>query len=106
MKQRIREARQNESGFTLVELLIVIVVIGILAGIVVFGVATFRQDSTTSACQATLKTVQQAAAAYYAKSTTGSYPTSAAPLVSGGYLQTTPNITITYSSTTLPTATC
>ena len=37
-------------GFTLVELLIVIVVLGILSGIVLFGVARFRSDATLAAC--------------------------------------------------------
>ena len=43
MYQRLltaREARRNEDGFTLSELLIVIVVLCILAGIVFFGFGT------------------------------------------------------------------
>ena len=39
MLTRARQARQDQGGFTLIELLIVITVLGVLAGIVVFGVA-------------------------------------------------------------------
>src|SRR5690349_8795119 len=87
-------AARNDEGFTLVELLIVIVVLGVLASIVVFGVATFRQDATTAACKADLKTVSVAADAYNAK--TGAYPTGAddaariGVLVTGGYLKAAP----------------
>src|SRR4051812_50062776 len=76
---RARTAREDEGGFTLIELLIVITVLGILAGIVVFGVATFRQDATDTAKSASCKTVSVAAEAYNAK--TGGYPAGGAPPV-------------------------
>jgi prepilin-type N-terminal cleavage/methylation domain-containing protein len=82
---RARTAREDEGGFTLIELLIVITVLGILAGIVVFGVATFRQDATDTAKSASCKTVSVAAEAYNAK--TGGYPADVATLVTGGYLK-------------------
>ncbi len=67
MARRLDEARRNQDGFSLVELLIVIVVLGILAGIVVFGVGTFRTDAAQSACGAEAKTVKIAATAYLAR---------------------------------------
>ena len=85
MQQRLREARENEDGFTLIELLIVIVVLGILATIVVFGVAQFRDDANTAACEADLKTIELAADAYNAK--VGSYPTSIDQVLDQGYLK-------------------
>lgn len=97
LKQRIPEARTSDEGFTLVELLIVIVVLGILASIVVFGVATFRQDAKTTACASEAKTVSVAADAYDAK--TGGYPSDVASLVSAKYLKTTPNGTYTFDTT-------
>lgn len=72
MLQRIRSAGKHDDGFTLIELLIVIVILGVLASIVVFGVAQFRTDSETAACNADLKTVQVAADAYDAQR--GTYP--------------------------------
>jgi prepilin-type N-terminal cleavage/methylation domain-containing protein len=53
LRTSISAARKNnDGGFTLVELLIVIVVLGVLASIVVFGVAKFREDSVLAACKA------------------------------------------------------
>jgi general secretion pathway protein G len=88
MRERIRQAQQNEGGFTLIELLIVITVLGVLAGIVVFGVATFREDATAQACKTDAKSVEIAAQAYMAK--TGAYPATIAVLVTDKYLKATP----------------
>ena len=89
MLQRIRTTQnEREGGFTLIELLIVIVVLGILAGIVVFGVATFREDSQLAACKADLKTISVAQDAYNAK--TGAPAASVAVLVTDNYVKTAP----------------
>lgn len=99
MRERIRQAQQNEDGFTLIELLIVITVLGVLAGIVVFGVATFRDDATAQACKTDKKSVEIAAQAYMAK--TGAYPAGGndaariGVLVTGKYLKAAPTSTIT-----------
>jgi len=65
--QRLRDARRKDEGFTLVELLIVIVILGVLAGIVVFAVNGITDRGTNAACKADVNTVQVAAEAYYAK---------------------------------------
>ncbi len=76
LQQGMREARnRREDGFTLIELLIVIVVLGILAGMVVFGVAKFRGDANTAACNADLKTISTAASAYLANPANTTAPT-------------------------------
>ena len=89
--------RCGQHGFTLVELLIVIVVLGILSGIAVFGVARFRQDATTSACGAELTTVQRAATAYDAS--TGNWPADIDALVTGKYLKSAPTATYRFDPT-------
>ena len=71
MFARIRDARENESGFTLVELLIVIVILGVLSGIVVFSVAGITNNSAVVACKSDKKMVEVASEAYYAQ--TGHY---------------------------------
>lgn len=67
MLQRLRAARQNQNGFTLTELLIVIVILGVLAGIVVFAVAGITDRGTKAACAADKRTVMTAVEAYHAE---------------------------------------
>jgi general secretion pathway protein G len=76
-----------ERGFTLVELLIVIVILGILAGIVVFAVGNLTSSAKTNACSTEKSTIITADEAYKAQN--GSY-TNTAGLVAAGLLKTTP----------------
>lgn len=52
-----RIVQRNDGGFTLVELLIVIVVLGVLAAIVVFSLTGVTSKSEAAACQSDAKTV-------------------------------------------------
>jgi general secretion pathway protein G len=65
-----------ERGFTLVELLIVIVILGILAGIVVFAVGNMSSNARSTGCNAEKTTISEALESY--KSQTGAYPTATA----------------------------
>ena len=56
-----------KAGFTLVELLVVIVILGVLAGIVVFAVGGITNNSTKSACNSDVATAQTAEDAYFAQ---------------------------------------
>jgi general secretion pathway protein G len=58
---------EKDRGFTLVELLIVIVILGILATIVVFAVRGITDQGQESSCKATAKTYEVAIEAYYAQ---------------------------------------
>jgi prepilin-type N-terminal cleavage/methylation domain-containing protein len=68
--------RATERGFSLVELLIVIVILGILAGIVVFAVGNMTSNAKTTGCSAEKTTISEALESY--KAHTGVYPTAAA----------------------------
>ena len=67
MIAKLRAATAEESGFTLVELLIVIAILGILAGVVVFSVAGVQDNSQSAACKTEASTVRSAQEAYYVK---------------------------------------
>lgn len=62
---------KRDKGFTLVELLIVIVILGILATVTVFAVRGITDKGKTSACQADQKTLETAVEAWYALPATG-----------------------------------
>ena len=74
MENHIEEETKQDKGFTLVELLIVIVILGILATVTVFAVTGITNKGKTSACQSDAKTIQTAEEAYSAN--TGSYTAS------------------------------
>jgi general secretion pathway protein G len=75
---------RQDKGFTLVELLIVIVILGILATVTVFAVRGIQDRGEQSACEAEVQTVTAAAQAYYAQN--NSYPSGVGELVSAGLL--------------------
>ena len=90
LKQLRSDQDQNiiERGFTLVELLIVIVILGILAGIVVFAVGNLTSNAQKNSCATEKSTIITADEAY--KAQTGSY-TDTTGLIASGLLKTTPS---------------
>ncbi len=90
---------KKDKGFTLVELLIVIVILGILATVTVFAVRGITDKGQTSACQADKKTLETATEAYFAQNGGTAIPGSSAlaTLVTAGFLRSAPT-TLTLDS--------
>lgn len=74
----------SDKGFTLVELLIVIVILGILATVTVFAVQGITTRGKEATCDADYKTYETAIQAYYAQN--GTYPAAEGDLVTGGFI--------------------
>lgn len=81
-----RRAARNDRGFTLVELLIVIVLLGIIAAVTVFAVRGVSTRGKTNACLMDRRMLETAAEAYLVGEAV-STPASEADLVSAGYLR-------------------
>jgi len=63
-------SKNQDKGFTLVELLIVIVILGILATVTVFAVRGITDQGQTNACQVEARTIDTAIEAHYAQTQT------------------------------------
>ena len=86
--------QQQDKGFTLVELLIVIVILGILATVTVFAVRGITDQGKASTCAADKKTYEVAVEAYYAQKTAD--PANDAALISAGLIKSdSPNYNVT-----------
>jgi type II secretion system protein G len=60
------DGHSGEGGFTLIELMIVVAIIAILAGVLVPNFVNARAQAQTSACEANLRAIATAMELYYA----------------------------------------
>ena len=78
--KNIKSNTQAQSGFTIVELLIVVVVIAILAAITIVSYNGITSKANASAAQSTASALQKKAELYAADGDTGQYPKNIAVL--------------------------
>lgn len=83
------QAKRSEQGFTIVELLIVIVIIGILAAIVIVAYTGITQRAKASSAQSNAKSILDLAEVINADN--GSYPANKAALDTGSTTSKTPS---------------
>ena len=88
---------KQDKGFTLVELLIVIVILGILATVTVFAVRGITARSQTNACDVEQRALETAVEAYYVDSGTQTFPSDLASLVSGGFIKSDPGQNVVWN---------
>jgi general secretion pathway protein G len=84
LQRSIAKKRAGQAGFTLVELLVVIVILGILAAIVVFAIGGITDKGQSASCKADKSTLEAAEEAYFAQHS--AYTDNMQDLVDGGFI--------------------
>lgn len=74
MLMKMRSRMQNQKGFTLVELMVVVVILGILVAIAVPIYRNVQTNAEENACKANIRTLEGAYLIYTADESPGTWP--------------------------------
>jgi type IV pilus assembly protein PilA len=102
VKISARSVQKSAAGFTLLELLIVIAVLGILAAIAIQNVGLYRARSVDASMRSDLRNAAMAMESYYGEFL--AYPSTETALLLNGYRRTS-GVTLTINLTTPSTYT-
>jgi prepilin-type N-terminal cleavage/methylation domain-containing protein len=80
----LHKRTKGDKGFTLIELIVVIAVLGVLATLIIPKVVGVKSDAETAAMDANARIIKNALERYYLEH--GKYPDDLGDLVDGGYL--------------------
>ena len=86
------DGEREDKGFTLIEILIAIVLVGILSAVAVVGISNLVSKGSTSACNASLDAAKAGSAVYLAEN--ASYPATLTVLANGTYLTLPTGVTV------------
>jgi len=104
MVKKFNKLKAKQSGFTIVELLIVIVVIGILAAITIVAYSGITARANATKAQTNAANTQKVAESYNADN--GYYPATAAAFASGSLSTKEPTgVTVGFTAASLTTST-
>ncbi|MDD4754325.1 MAG: prepilin-type N-terminal cleavage/methylation domain-containing protein [Desulfitobacteriaceae bacterium] len=85
MLQKIRKSLKNSKGFTLIELMVVVIILGILAAIAIPRFMIKKAEAEAVKTAADIKIIQNAVELYYFDKNV--YPNTTEELVDAGYLK-------------------
>jgi prepilin-type N-terminal cleavage/methylation domain-containing protein len=91
---------RDDSGFTLVEIVIAIVLVGILSAVVVVGIGRLTEQGAAAGCAASADAARAATTSYYATNLT--YPATIDQLVTGTHLTLSNGVTTAGTTATGP----
>ena len=96
----------KQTGFTLIELVVVIVILGILATVVVFSVRGITDQGKDNGCDTDVSTVEVALESYFAKYGSSEVPTQTQIQAAGLIRDISTNASITGANTVTRAGDC
>jgi prepilin-type N-terminal cleavage/methylation domain-containing protein len=96
------DGEQDDKGFTLIEILIAIVLVGVLSAVAVVGISSLVNKGNSASCGASADSARAASAVYFA--TNSSYPTTFTQMTGTGALSLPSTVTVNAAIVPAPTA--